>query len=260
MYGLKQSGRMWHTCLHNFLKEIEFSQIIADNCIYVKGEGKSKIILVVWVDDLVLATACAASANFIKQQLSSKFKMTDFGMLSNFLGIQFEVCGNSIKMHQAVYAHKILEKFGMDDSNPKYVPCDPSIANIDFDAVSDPLPDPGLYREIVGSLIYLMTCTRPDLCYVVTVLSQHLASPTTAHFNLAKYVLRYVKGSVNKGLCFTKAPLNIIGYTDASWASTGNRRSISGHCYAIGSNSSLVSWKSKKQPIVALSSCEAEYV
>ena len=186
--------------------------------------------------------------------------MKDFGSLSYFLGIQFEVTKSEIKMHQSNYALKILEKFQMLDCNPKYVPCDLNVSNIDFDGTSDELADTRLYREIVGSLVYLMTCTRPDLCYVVTVLSQHLAAPKVSHFNLAKYVLRYLRGSVSHGLSFSKGPLNIVGFTDASWASTGDRRSISGYCYSIGTQSSLVSWKSKKQPIVALSSCEAEYI
>ena len=260
LYGLKQSGRMWNHCLHNFLVENQFTQLISDNCIYVRGEGKEKVILIVWVDDLVIATACSQSANSIKKQLSLKFKMKDFGMLSNFLGIQFILSDTSIKMCQAEYSQKILEKFGMSECHPKSVPCELSVSNIDFDQQSPFLEDPRLYREIVGSLIYLMTCTRPDLCYAVSVLSQHLAAPRMTHFNLAKYVLRYLKGTINYGLVYEKQDMYILGYTDASWASTGNRKSISGYCYMLGDSSALISWKSKKQPIVALSSCEAEYV
>ena len=148
----------------------------------------------------------------------------------------------------------------MNECKAKSVPCDLSTCNIDFDNDSVYLDDPRLYREIVGSLIYLMTCSRPDLCYVVTVLSQFMSSPRVAHLNLAKYVLRYLRGTVDHGIMFKKSSLMIIGYTDASWGSTGDRRSISGFCYKLGHDSSLVSWKSKKQTVVALSSCEAEYI
>ena len=260
LYGLKQSGRMWHNCLHTFLVENGFKQLISDNCIYVNDGTSYKIILIVWVDDIVIASSSVNEAEALKMQLSTRFKMKDFGTLSNFLGIQFEVNESGIKMHQSQYAGKILDKFKMTECNPKQLPCDLGASNIDFDSQTNFLEDPRKYREIVGSLVYLMTCTRPDLCFAVTILSQHLANPKVAHFNMAKHVMRYIKGTLDHGLCFQKSPLKIVGFTDASWASTGDRRSISGYCYMLGEESCLVSWKSKKQPIVALSSCEAEYI
>ena len=261
LYGLKQSGRMWHNCLHDFLISNGFKQMIPDNCVYVWDRGVEILILIVWVDDIVIATKCVKTADHIKEQLSSRFKMKDFGTLSNFLGIQFEVSVGSIKMHQSEYAQKILERFNMLECHPKSLPCNLDSTNIDFDNQSPYLEDNTLYREIVGSLIYLMTCTRPDLCYVVTVLSQNLSKPKMVHLNLAKHVLRYLKGTQNHGLVYKGTnKLQIIGYTDASWASTGDRRSISGYCYSMSENSSLVSWKSKKQSVVALSSCESEYI
>ena len=118
-----------------------------------------------------------------------------------------------------------------------------------------------MYREIVGSLIYLMTCTRPDLCYVVTYLSQHLSKPMKSHYGMAKQVLRYLKGSNNRCLKFVKGTqLKLVGYSDSDWAKSDDRRSISGYAFKLCDESSLISWKSRKQSIVALSSCEAEYV
>jgi hypothetical protein len=124
------------------------------------------------------------------------------------------------------------------------------------------LEDPKLYREIVGSLIYLMTCTRPDLCFVVTKLSQFLAKPTNALLNLSKFVLKYLKGTVDHGLKFVKSekPKNPIGFCDSDWGSSLDRKSISGYCFRLSDNSSLISWKSKKQSTVALSTCKAEYI
>ena len=163
---------MWHHCLHNLLIENNFIQLACDNCIYIRGQGKQKVILIVWVNDLVIASSCTQAAESIKEQLSRRFKMKDFGVLSNFLGIQFQILDSSIKMHQSDYTIKILDRFQMLDCNPRSIPCDLSTANIDFNENSILLDDPRLYREIVGSLIYLMTCRRPDLCFVVTVLSQ----------------------------------------------------------------------------------------
>ena len=118
-----------------------------------------------------------------------------------------------------------------------------------------------MYREIVGSLLYLMMCTRPDISYVVSVLSQYMSKPTMAHLNLAKFVLKYLKGTYDYGLVYVKTgSLDIIGYTDASWANGTDRRSISGYCFQMVPDSSLICWKSKKQQVVALSTCESEYI
>jgi hypothetical protein len=107
-----------------------------------------------------------------------------------------------------------------------------------------------------------MTCTRLDLCWVVTVLSQRLADPSDEHYIVLKHVLRYLKGSLDYELCFTKCTdgLQLTGFSDASWGSSDDRKSITGYCFSLNKDGPLISWKSKKQPTVALSSCEAEYM
>ena len=163
-------------------------------------------------------------------------------------------------MNQTKYCLKILDKFNMSNCKPKSLPCDASINAMNND--SQELDDPRLYREIIGSLIYIMVGARPDLCYAVTKLSQYLSKPTKAHLGLAKHVLRYLKGTMNFGLKFTMSndPLRIARYCDSDWRSSDDRRSITGYCYKLNNNGPLISWKSQKQRIVALSSCEAEYV
>ena len=155
---------------------------------------------------------------------------------------------------------RMLNKFSMSDCKSKPTPCDLG-ANKIRDDDSTQLPDPRLYRGIVGSLIYVMTGTRPDLCYVVTLLSQHMAKPTHAHLGMAKHVLRYLSGTIHYGLQFQKCDvIDISGFCDSDWGASEDRRSITGYGFQLSRNGPLISWKCRKQQTVALSTCEAEYI
>ena len=195
----------------------------------------------------------------IKDSLYQKFKMKDSCTLSWFLGIEFECMSDSIVIKQTNYVEKLLERFNMADCKLKRTPCDLASNKIkQSDSVE--LEDPKLYREIACSLIYVMTCTRPDICYAVTLLSQSMSKPTKAHMSMAKHVLRYLKGTMSYGLKFEKSidKLELVGYSDSDRAGSEDRRSISGYCFQLSSNGPLISWKSRTQQCVALSSCEAE--
>jgi hypothetical protein len=261
LYGLKQSGRNWNNVLHNFLLSLNFQQSLNDHCVYTKHENDLCIILIVWVDDLIICANDKIAIDNIKHAMCQKFKMKDLGKLSWFLGIEFQLENYSIKMNQTRDLKRILTRFRMDDCHPKSIPCDLSI-NKEFHSDSKELTDSRLYREIVGSLIYVMTCTRPDLSYVVTKLSQHMSKPTIAHLNLSKFVLKYIKGTLDYNLKFKKCnnDLNLMGFCDSDWGGSTDRKSISGYCFQLNNDGPLLSWKSKKQNTVALSSCEAEYM
>ena len=187
--------------------------------------------------------------------------MKDLGQVSHFLGIEFDVSKDCIKIHQTKYAKMILEKYGMTNCKPKKTPC-PLGINKELGNSSPPLSHNTLYRGIIGSLIYLMTNTRPDICYIVSFLSQFMVNPTFAHLQLAKHVLRYIKGTLSKGLTFVKSTngSSIWGCCDSDWGGSLDRHSISGDCYMLNDTGPAVSWKCSKQRIIALSSCEAEYV
>lgn len=261
LYGLKQSGRNWNNLLHNFLLDHSFVQSYADSCVYTKTEINARVVIIIWVDDILIAANCEAVLTEVKNILNNRFKMKDLGKLAWFLGIEFVFGNQCIRMNQCKYLQRILDKFQMSDCKPKSVPCDLSVNNeVNFD--SKELADARLYREIVGSLIYIMMGTRPDICYVVTKLSQYMAKPTKADFNLAKHVLKYLKGTIDYDLKFSKCKydLKLQGYCDSDWGTSNDRRSITGYCFQLNSDGPLISWRSKKQKIVALSSCEAEYV
>ena len=165
IYGLKQSGRNWNLMLHEYLVEKGFIQSAVDPCLYTRKTGETTVMMLVWVDDILIAGTNEECIDEVKCELKLKFKMSDFGKLSYFLGIQFKFEGNSVKMTQSLYLQKILERFGMQDCKPRKTPCDP---NLHFSESDDTIVDVTLYRELIGSLIYAMTCTRPDICWIVS--------------------------------------------------------------------------------------------
>ena len=262
LYGLKQSGRNWNNMLHNYLCEEKFSQSSPDPCVYTRNsETEGCVIIIVWVDDLIISGTNLPLLERVKGALSNKFKMKDLGPLSWFLGTEFKCREESIEMNQTQYIDKILKKFEMSECKPKSVPCASGIEKESED--SRELGDARLYREIVGSLIYVMTGTRPDICYVVTKLSQKMSNPTESDLSMAKHALRYLKGTREQGLrfCKSESALKLVGFCDADWgASVKDRRSITGYNFQLSENGPLISWKSRKQQTVALSTCEAEYI
>ena len=260
LYGLKQSGRLWNNTLHKFLLSLGFTSSLSDNCVYTKNVDGSQIILLVWVDDLIIAAQNLDLLNSIKNALSSKYKMKDLGKLHWFLGINFECNDKMIRMSQSKYIEKVLAKFNMSNCTPKAIPCDPGM-NKCLNDDSKELENPSLYREMVGCLIYIMTGTRPDICYAVTRLSQKLSKPTHADLNMCKYTLKYLKGTSKCGLEYVKTEnTNLVGFSDSDWGGTPDRRSISGYCFCLGNDGTLISWKCRKQPTVALSTCESEFI
>ena len=261
---MKQSGRNWNNTLHTYLVSEKFSQSLADQCVYVKvTEANEEIILIVWVDDIVICASNSHILESVKSALSKRFKMKDLGKLSWYLGTNFKCNDNYVEMSQTQYVDKVISKFGMADCKPKPTPCILGIEKETEDVESPLLGNPKLYRAIVGSLIYIMTGTRPDICFAVTKLSQNMAKPTQANLNMAKNVLRYLQGSREKVLRFQKSdlPIKLTGFCDSDWgASVKDRRSITGYNFQLTNNGPLISWKSRKQQTVALSTCEAEYI
>ena len=152
----------------------------------------------------------------VKTGLNSRFKMTDLGQLSWFLGIQFECKNNTIKMNQSRYIEKILSKFSMADCKPCSTPCEMDVTKTS-DKVDLIISKP--YCEIIGSLKYVMVATRPDICYTVTRLYQDLAKPNSFHLMKAKHVLCYLKGTINQSLISKKSqkPLKLEGCCDSDW-------------------------------------------
>ena len=188
LYGLKQSGRNWNETLNLHLSKLEFKQSTNDPCIYSKRSviDDSFVYLLTNVDDLLIFAKSESELNQIKSKLNEWFKMKDLGEVKYYLGIEFNVFHDTITMSQSKYIDQLLQTFGMKDCKARYTPCEMNSNKLN--TYTDPLDqnDTKTYRQIVGGLIYLMSCTRPDLSFAVTMLSQFMSRPTSGHMMIAK--------------------------------------------------------------------------
>jgi hypothetical protein len=192
----------------------------------------------------------------LKQFLSQHFEMKDLGTLSYFLGLEISSSFDGLYLTQAKYISDLLSRANLTDCKIVDTPTELNVRLNLQDG--EPLRDPSLYRHLVGSLVYL-TVTMPDISYVVHQVSQFMAAPRSTHFSAVLRILRYLKGTLFHGLHFSSlSPLKLYAYTDADWAGDPtDRRSTTGYCFLLGT--SLISWCSKKQSVVARSSIEAQY-
>ena len=259
IYGLKQSSRCWNTALDSHLKEMGFFQSKSDPYIYVSGERKNAFYIGVYVDNMILGGKDESRMEDVKKELSLKFDINNLGNLSYFLGMS--VVRNQEEKEswigQPAYIQKLLSKTGMSDCKPVKTPVDPGQRLVKALETEEAF-DQQLYQSVVGSLMYLATCTRPDIAYAVGMLARFASKPNQSHWTAAKRMLRYLRGTDNLGILY-KGESEIQGYSDADWAGdTDDRKSTSGYLFLIAEGS--VSWKSRKQSTVALSTAEAEYV
>ena len=224
--------------------------------------GKNVIMIVaVYVDDTILMSNDTQTVIAEKKRFSERFEMDDRGEVHFILGMEVkrDRKKKELTICQKEYLKNVLARFGMQDCKPVSTPME---ANKCFTklAEGDEAVDTRLYQSAIGSLNYAAIATRPDLSTAIGKLSQFMTSPSSDHWAGVKRVLRYIKGTLDHGLKFTYSDsFSLHGYTDADWAGcTDSRKSTSGSVFQLGN--STVSWSSKKQSIVALSSTEAEYV
>ncbi|KAJ1685762.1 hypothetical protein LUZ63_017152 [Rhynchospora breviuscula] len=257
LYGLKQAPRAWYGRLCTFFLDNGFIRGKMDTTLFTKKRDDHLLLVQIYVDDIIFGSTNTTLAQEFSSLMSSEFEMSMMGELNFFLGLQIKQLQDGIFISQTKYAKELIKKFGVEDSKSLDTPMGKS-ANIDADEKGKPM-DITLYRGIIGSLLYL-TASRPDIMYAVCLCARYQANPKESHHKAVKRILRYVKGTQNLGLWYGKqTELDLVGYTDADFAGDRmDRKSTSGTCQFLGG--SLVSWSSRKQTSVALSTAEAEYV
>jgi hypothetical protein len=265
IYGLKQSSRQWYLRFHRAILLNGFMMIEEDHCVYVKRFKGSFIVLSLYVDDILLAGNDKDMIVATKGWLSSNFEMKDMGEADYILGVKIfrDRSKKLLGLLQQTYIKKILECFQMNDCKP----IDNPIAKGEKlclemcpktqDEIKKMARVP--YANAIGSLMYAMMCTQSDICYAVGLVSRFQSNPGQSHWKAVKRILRYLKGTIDYVLCYKGSNLCLVGYSDANWGSDLDEcKSTSGYAFLL--NNGAITWSSKKQPCIALSTMEAEYV
>lgn len=265
IYGLKQSSRVWNEELNNVLLNFGLKRSDVDQCIYYHEDKHKMLILAIYVDDVLIFANDLKLINDVKDALSTKFKMKDMGEAASILGMRITTDqeARTIKIDQSQYIKEVLARFGMDQCNPISTPIDLNQkltaemcpANDDDKQSMEKVP----YMQAVGCLLFAAQITRPDICFAVNMLSRFSENPGKAHWNAVKRVMRYLKGTIDKGLVYNGKSSEILGFCDADWASDiDSRRSTTG--YVFVHQGAAISWGTRRQRTIALSTTEAEFM
>ncbi|GJS57673.1 retrovirus-related pol polyprotein from transposon TNT 1-94 [Tanacetum coccineum] len=256
LYGLKQAPKQWHEKFDNTLLSNGFQINECDKCVYVKQYKNAFVIICLYVDDMLIMGTNMDVINQTKKMLHSSFDMKDMGEADVILGIRIQKNSNGYILTQSHYIEKTLKKFGHYDDRPVVTPFDPKVQLKKNKGQSVSQLH---YTQVLGSLMYIMNCTRPDLAYSVSRLSRYSHNPGRDHWDALVRVLQYLKHTMAYGLHYTKYPPVLEGYCDANWISNHNEgKSTSGYVFTLGG--AAVSWKSSKQTVNTRSTMEAEFV
>ena len=266
IYGLVQASRSWNIRFNEVIKAFGFIQVYGEACLYKKVSGSSVAFLILYVDDILLMGNNIEMLESIKAYLNKSFSMKDLGEAAYILGIKIyrDRSRRLIGLSQSTYLDKILKKFNMENSKKGFLPVlqgmrlsktqSPTTA-ADREKMSS-VP----YASAVGSLMYAMLCTRPDINLAISLVGRYQSDPGMEHWTAVKNILKYLKRTKEMFLVYGgDEELVVKGYVDASFdTDPDDSKSQTGYVYVL--NGGAVSWCSSKQEVVAASTCEAEYI
>ena len=270
LYGLKQSPRQWYKRFDSFMRRQKYTRSKYDNCVYLqKLHDGSFIYLLLYVDDMLIASKSQNEIDKLKAQLNQEFEMKDLGEAKKILGMEIsrDRPRGKLCLNQKQYLKKVLQCFGVNE-NTKHVST-PLASHLKLSAQLSPKTEDEReymakvpYANAVGSLMYAMVCTRPDISQAVGVVSRYMHDPGKGHWQAVKWILRYLRKTVDVGLIFEQDEALgqfVVGYVDSDFAGDlDKRRSTTGYLFTLAK--APVSWKSTLQSTVAVSTTEAEYM
>lgn len=264
LYGLKKSPKYWNDKFNSVMLKQGFVRSQNDSCLYIKCKGDARTYLLLYVDDVLLFGNNKTQICDLKSILNSEFKMKNLGLVTNFLGINVKQDLNRgiTELNQKEYLETVLQKFEMQNCKDMCTPMDLNFNTKILEEINDTGVDKNIEnkcRQIIGCLSYAVLGTRPDLCFALSILSRYQHNANNSLLMALKRVLRYVKYTINYKLVYNCNNDMLIGYCDANWGGDlTDRRSTTGYCFMFAN--CLISWCSKKQASVSLSSTESEYI
>ncbi|XRB16515.1 retrovirus-related Pol polyprotein [Pseudoscourfieldia marina] len=260
LYGLKQAGRNWYLDLKDYLVELGFKPGEVDIGMYSAAVGtENEIWILVYVDDIIFASKNEQTKDIFAGHLRKKYRITEPAQLTWALGMKVSFAADGIILTQDLYVSKILERFGFT-SAAKSATTPLAHGTTLTRADEEDAEARHLAQQFVGAILYAAVISRPDLSSTVRVMSHVMSKPPSNFEACKKHVLRYLSGTINRGIKYntnSNVPLKLIGYRDASWGDNHeNRRSTSGYIFFL--NGGPISWASYLQTTVALSTVESE--
>ena len=258
LYGLKQAPRAWYSRLSEKLQRLGFRPSRADTSLFFYRKGKITIFMLVYVDDIIVASSSQDAIKALLEDLRRDFSLKDLGDLHYFLGIEVKKVKDGIVLTQEKYVSDVLKRAGMMNCKVSNMPLSTSEKLSKEEGEPLSAEESTNYRSVVGALQYL-TLTRPDISFPINKVCQFLHTPTLAHWTAVKRILRYLRGTMSTGLKVTRSTSTLVSaFSDADWAGCpDDRRSTGGFPVFFGPN--LISWSARKQATVSTSSTEAEY-
>lgn len=261
LYGLKQSSKCWNDRINEFLISLHYKRSESDYCLYIKHTKSGTLFLLIYVDDIILASVEQDLIDKCKKELMEGFKMKDKGNLHYFLGLEIEYDRNKgiMRINQNRYTNNILKRFNMEHCKPCSIPIDPKLKLLTIKIEETDQRKP--IKELIGCLMYLMLGTRPDISFAINYFSRYQEKNETEVWSNIKRLLRYIQGTKDSKLTYLRSQkeLPLTCYVDSDWGGDlADRKSVSGFLIKIYGNT--VSWVTRKQRCVALSSTEAELI
>ncbi|PRQ27363.1 putative RNA-directed DNA polymerase [Rosa chinensis] len=267
IYGLKQASRQWYLKFDAVVSNFGFKENQVDECVYMKIEGKNFIFLILYVDDILLASTSLKLLKATKDFLSKKFDMKDLGEASYVLGIEIKRDRTKclLGLSQQGYINKVLKRFDMQSCANGEVPMSKGDKLTKEQCPQNDIERENMktkpYAQLVGSLMYAQVCTRPDLAYAVGILSRFQSNPGPEHWIAGKKILRYLQRTKDHLLVYRRVKeLEVVGYCDSDFAShfPSSKKSTSGYVFTLAGGA--IAWRSVKQTLIATSTMQAEFI